>query len=248
MTQPTCKARNPETCRYHAQPNILHKLREEARQAAETGDAEKYLKLKEKADIIESIYAESEQRNIEERERYLKVNGLTNENETTTSIRADREAQYIVERAFQDYHASTYEEKKEMLQTELVLTGGKTETVALFNLDGEMLPAKLLPVANRYTGEKEYIWGILKDNDPKSEVKEWFRPSKAKKEETANRNNASKGYYVGKVWTPAYIKKATHSTLTGSYSWPEIAPRWDTPFDSPEITVIDNGKQETETP
>ena len=64
MKQIKCKAKNPETCRYHAERNLLHELRDKADQAALEGDAETYLKLKDKADRIAEIYEESEESSI----------------------------------------------------------------------------------------------------------------------------------------------------------------------------------------
>lgn len=242
MNRQKCQAKDPASCRYHGTRNILHELQDQAANAANNGNAEQYLRLRARANIIEDTYAKAEAHSAAETARNNHINGETNENDITNSIRAANHAEYIIAQAFQDYNAETYAEKKEILEAQLVIQGNKTETQALFDLEGNRLPAKLVPVVNNYTGNKEYIWGIIEGNDPSGQIKEWFRPSQAKNEETARRNNERKGYYVGKVLAPAVIKKVTNSTIAGASTWPAIVSRWDTPFDSDQIENIDNGQ------
>lgn len=73
----------------------------------------------------------------------------------------------------------------------LAEANGITEYVALFDLNGELIPTL------RGYGDYGVYFTIL-DNDERG-CKRFFNPSKAKNPETARKNNAAKGFYVGTV-------------------------------------------------
>lgn len=93
------------------------------------------------------------------------------------------------------------------MRAELESNGGKAEFPALFDKDGNMVPAKRLTVADRYNGgQPKEVWGILEDpKDPNSGIKEWVNDSKAKGFDKKEAAMAKKGYTVGLVRAPAYV-------------------------------------------
>lgn len=93
------------------------------------------------------------------------------------------------------------------MRAELEKNGGKAEFQALFDKDGNMVPAKRLTVADRYNGgQPKEVWGILEDpKDPNSGIKEWVNDSKAKGFDKKEAAMAKKGYSVGLVRAPAYV-------------------------------------------
>lgn len=92
-------------------------------------------------------------------------------------------------------------------QAEIVENGGRSEFPALFDLDGNLVAAKL--VETRYG----YAWALLESDDPRSRFVGWFNASKARKDAARIANNAKKGYSTGCVLAPA--KAAIGSRGTG---------------------------------
>ena len=84
------------------------------------------------------------------------------------------------------------------LRAQLAEAGGLTEVCALFDLDGELIPSV------HGWGEYGEYFAVL-DNEERG-CRRFFNPSKAKNEETARRNNAAKGFYIGTVKTQGKVK------------------------------------------
>lgn len=122
-----------------------------------------------------------------------------------------RDANESFERSDTDGHMSQWASgvmaEHHRMEAELEKNGGKAEFQALFDKDGNMVPAKRLTIADRYNhGQPKQVWGILEDpNDPNSGIKEWVNDSKAKGFEKKEAAMARKGYSVGLVKAPAYV-------------------------------------------
>jgi hypothetical protein len=83
------------------------------------------------------------------------------------------------------------------LKAELADEGWTTEMVALFDLEGNMIPAKEID------GQFGPVWMLLDKNGQK---RGWFNMSSAQKAETRRKNNAKKGVYVGTVRVPVHVE------------------------------------------
>lgn len=84
------------------------------------------------------------------------------------------------------------------LRAQLAEANGLTEVCALFDLDGELVPSV------HGWGEYGEYFAVL-DNDERG-CRRFFNPSKARNEETARKNNAAKGFYIGRVKTQGKVK------------------------------------------
>lgn len=109
----------------------------------------------------------------------------------------------------------------------IALNGGYAEFPALFDLEGNLVAAKLI---ERPFG---FVWGILTTDDPDSEVVDWFNPSKAISPELERKKNAKGGYYVGTVLARAKAKISSFSSV--------IITRTDKGF-SRSVIITDNGQ------
>lgn len=122
------------------------------------------------------------------------------------------------------------------LKAEITENGGKDVFPALFDLEGNLVPAKLIDT--RYGR----AWGLLPDDDPRGSFTGWFSPSNAATESYRIRNNEKKGYYEGTVMAPAAVTIAASGRgLSGAMSARPISFRTDGGF-SREVDIIDNGK------
>jgi hypothetical protein len=102
----------------------------------------------------------------------------------------------------------------------------------------------LVNVRSEYHYGTDQIWGILSDDDPCGCFTAWFRPSKARRGNTARKNDAKKGYYIGYVVAPAVVKVAGSGTgLAGALTCRPVAVRTDDGF-SRDVEIIDNGHGE----
>lgn len=92
--------------------------------------------------------------------------------------------------------ATRYERAAEILEN-----GGCAEFIALFDLEGNLVPAKY--VETQYG----WAWALLEVNADESIQRTvgWFNPSKARNEETARRNNEKKGYRLGTVRAACFL-------------------------------------------
>lgn len=128
--------------------------------------------------------------------------------------------------------------RMENAQAAIEEDGGMSEFPALFDLEGNPVPAKL--VSTQF-GE---AWGLLSDEDPRSPFKGWFNPSKARNEGTRIKNNAKKGYYEGSVKAPAragtWAPPGTNG-LGGAMTVQVQIYRTDGGYDK-NAEVVDNGQ------
>lgn len=93
------------------------------------------------------------------------------------------------------------------MEADLIRKGGKAEFSALFDKDGNMVPAKRVTMNDNFNpGRTKTAWGVLSDpNDPSSPVKEWINESSSSNMKTQEAYLARKGYTMGTVRVPAYV-------------------------------------------
>jgi hypothetical protein len=128
------------------------------------------------------------------------------------------------------------------LRAQLAEQNGLTQVCAVFDLDGNLVPTV------HGWGEYGEYFAIL-DNEERG-CRRFFSPSKAKKEETARRNNAAKGFYIGLVKVPGKTKICGGGTgLAGAAScYAAIVPANRTDKGTQMVTaehvveVINNGQ------
>lgn len=153
---------------------------------------------------------------------------------------ARREAQDSFDRSDTDGWASQAASglmaRKHELQAKIFEQDGKWEFPALFDLEGNLVPA--VRCASQWGG---HSWRLLSTDEVDSEVLGWVNESKAASEKTYNANMAKKGYYVGRVMAPAYATLGGGGRgFAGMASVSVIALRSDRGF-SRDVEVIDNG-------
>jgi hypothetical protein len=93
---------------------------------------------------------------------------------------------------FMSQWASGLTASKLRLEASIQEKGGKHEFPALFDLDGELVAAKLID------GKYGPVWGILASDDPHSNIVAWVGAF-PKRESTLTK----KGYREGEVFAPA---------------------------------------------
>lgn len=140
---------------------------------------------------------------------------------------------------FLTQHSSDLTARLHERKAEIAANGGKAEFPALFDLDGNMVPAKL--VNTRYGP----AWGLLSDPDNlSSEFTGFVNPSLAKDENRAKANLEKKGYRVGKVSAPAGADLAAPAGATGTSGMASVYVktfRTDGGYSS-DVEVLDTGK------
>jgi hypothetical protein len=97
------------------------------------------------------------------------------------------------------------------LKAEIAEAGGRAEFPALFDLDGNLVAAKLVEVEDRfrpYNGWKISKWIVLADDDPRSAAVKWITAFPARKSTMTKH-----GFVEGYVLAPA--KAATGGSGTG---------------------------------
>lgn len=142
----------------------------------------------------------------------------------------DRDAQESYERCDTDGFLSQWAHgqmaNRYYRAADILEAGGCAEFVALFDLEGNLVPAKY--IETRYG----YSWALLEVNEDESiqRIVGWFNESKARNEETARKNNAKKGYALGTVRAACFMNlKNGHVVRTdGEYS--------------SKVEIIDNGQ------
>jgi len=88
------------------------------------------------------------------------------------------------------------------LEAEIVERGGRSTFSALFDLDGNLVAAKII------SSRHGLAWAILASDDPTSEAIAWFNPSRARTRAARTKANAAGpkgGYYIGRVAAPAKV-------------------------------------------
>lgn len=103
--------------------------------------------------------------------------------------------------------ASGINARESELKAQVAEKGGFWEFPALFDLDGNLVAAKLIETKFGVS------WGVLENDDPRSRVVKWVNRSYAKSAATRNRNMAKKGYAEGTVLARCYV-----DTIGASYT------------------------------
>lgn len=134
----------------------------------------------------------------------------------------------FLSQAASDVTALVYE-----LQAKIVEGGGTWEFPALFDLDGNLVPAKY--IETRYG----MAWALLDSSDPDGRFTGFFNESQAQRKGVARKTDAKKGYYVGRVLAPAY------ADVSGGMTWYAITKRDDNGF-SADNEIVDNGVGDTD--
>jgi hypothetical protein len=129
------------------------------------------------------------------------------------------------------------------LQAQLVENGSMYDFDALFDLDGNLVAAKLLTVADRFRGYgTRTVWGVLESDDPDSRIVKWITAFPARTS-TMER----KGYREGVVRAKAYAHTsapAGATGLSGCLSVGVSVSRQDGGF-SRDVEIVDNGMPDT---
>lgn len=121
------------------------------------------------------------------------------------------------------------------MQADLLEKDNLHEFTALF----DSVTGDLIPDAREV--ETRFGWAWVHKVDGRSQ---WFNPSKAKDPEVRRRNNAKKGYYLGRVLAKARVKIIASGTgLSGAASArPGIVPDYDMETKTLQVAeIIDNG-------
>ena len=117
------------------------------------------------------------------------------------------------------------------LETQLIASKGLARFGALFDLNGWLVPSRLVRSS----------WAILASDDPRSKIVAWFNASQARNPEVRIRHDARKGYYVGVIMAPAKVVVLGSTPTTQRVA----IVRAGTEF-SRDVTIIDNGRQFTQ--
>lgn len=121
------------------------------------------------------------------------------------------------------------------MTADLIEAGKVHEFTALF----DSVTGDLIPDAREV--ETRFGWAWLHKVDGRSQ---WFNPSKAKDPEVRRRNNAKKGYYLGRVLAKARVKIIASGTgLSGAATArPYIVPDYDQEnWTLQVVEIVDNG-------
>jgi hypothetical protein len=121
---------------------------------------------------------------------------------------------------------------EEDLQARIDANGGVWDLPAVFDLDGNMIPAR------QVDGEYGRAYLILDEN---GRGLGWFNPSKAKTEERRRANDAKLGFYLGKVAVPVKAKLAGGNMFS---VMPIVVPLNAKYTEDTSAKVVDNGQQE----
>lgn len=110
--------------------------------------------------------------------------------------------------------ASSMTGRMHQMNAEIAENGGMAEFPALFDADGNLLPAKW------FHGRYGMQWGLLKDfSDTRAPFVAYFVPSRARDDAKRIANNLAKGYRLGRVKAPARARIVGSGTgLSGAAS------------------------------
>lgn len=126
----------------------------------------------------------------------------------------------------------------ERTRAKIAADGGKAEFSALFDTDGNLVPAK------RVKTQYGMAWGLLSDpDDPRSSFTGWVSESRAATPEKRAQAMERKGYRVGKVKAPAGAELSAPEGATGLSGASSVyvkVYRRDGGF-SRDVEVVDNG-------
>lgn len=122
------------------------------------------------------------------------------------------------------------------MKARLAENGNRAEFPAIFDLEGNLVPAKYIRTVYGWT------WALLSSEDPTSSFTGFFKPSEAKSDNVRVNNDAKKGYYVGRVLAPAAVgTSGSGYGLSGALSVHNVVYRVDRGF-STDVIILDNGK------
>jgi hypothetical protein len=125
--------------------------------------------------------------------------------------------------------------RKLRLEADLAEAGGKAEFSALFDLEGNLVAAKIVKTVYGQA------FALLASDDPRSRFRGWFNPSLAKTAERRRANDAKRGFYVGTVRARARAEIAGEGRgLSGAASAYVTTIRTDGGF-SRDVEIVDNG-------
>ena len=129
------------------------------------------------------------------------ANPKTAEDFRESAARHDQEAYDSFERCDTDGFLSQWAHGvnagKDRLQAEIIENGGMWEFSALFDLRGNLVPAKEVKTPYGYS------WGLLDEANPEGRFLGFFNPSKAQSDSRRFKANAAKGYRMGRILAPA---------------------------------------------
>ncbi|WP_158230698.1 hypothetical protein [Frankia sp. CcI49] len=121
------------------------------------------------------------------------------------------------------------------LEAAIIERGGVWDFPALFGLDGNLVPARLEFKEARFGGTRK-VWRLL---DANGRTAGWFNPSEAMDRPARVRNNAKKGYYVGRVIAAAKAELAGNNILAIR----AIPVRTDGGWNA-DVEIVDNGQRD----
>ena len=128
--------------------------------------------------------------------------------------------------------ASHLSAQRQRLAAAIAENGGRTSFPALFDLDGKLVPAKLVDTTLGAS------WGILADDDPHGEIVGWVNRASAASSENRRQALASRGYREGAVMAPAMARIVGRSRQLSRH-W-VTAVRTDGGF-SRDVEVVHDG-------
>lgn len=127
--------------------------------------------------------------------------------------------------------ASGITAEKYRLRADVAENGGMWSFSALFDLEGNLVPAK------EVYGQYGAFWSLLDDEGNRTGAT--FNESQAQSEKVRDRNNAKKGFYFGAVLAPAWVATRGQSATSVSCYIERGDGGWD-----PNAMILDNGKGE----
>ena len=227
---------------YETKMGRTHLEKEIQRQEA-LGDA----KNEEKLAILTSELASAQERRAIKLESYKEVKRLQAETFHNDARAAAEERQRSIADSdtdgFLSQHSSGLSAARDAENARIAEAGGVQEFPALFDLQGNLVPAKLI--------DSQYgpSWALLEDEfDPYSSFKGFVNLSKAKNPALRKQRLEEKGYRIGTIKAPARAELAAPEGARGMSGMGSVyvaIKRLDGGFD-PDAEIVSNG-QETDT-
>jgi hypothetical protein len=120
------------------------------------------------------------------------------------------------------------------LAAEIADNGGRAQFPALFDLDGNLVAAKLITMEDRYSYGQVTKWGVLENDDPRSRVVQWITAFPVRKSTMVR-----KGFTEGYVMAPARADMAgSGQGLAGAHTVRAVAKRTDGGF-SRDVEIVE---------
>lgn len=117
---------------------------------------------------------------------------------------------------------------KYRMQADIAENGGMAAFPALFDLEGNLVPAR------EAYGKWGSFWSLLDGNGDRTG--DTFNESRAASDKLRIKNDAKKGYYVGEVLAPARVAVRGSSATSVACHIERADGGW-----SPDVMVLDNG-------